>query len=50
LFVSGQDSIREHLEFLKSAAQTLTDEVLMELADANSPEKIMRILSSAEVV
>ncbi|HEY7161990.1 MAG TPA: DUF4118 domain-containing protein [Acidobacteriota bacterium] len=50
LFVSGQDSIREHLEFLKSAAQTLTDEVLMELANVNSPDKIMRILSSSEAV
>ena len=45
LFVSGADSIRDHLEFLKSAAQTLTDEVLEELAKTEDPEKAMRVLS-----
>jgi two-component system sensor histidine kinase KdpD len=45
LFVSGSDSIREHLQFLKSAAQTLTDDVINELSNANTPERVMRILS-----
>lgn len=47
LFVSGSDSIREHLEFLKSAAQTLSDEVLEQLSNAETPEKVMRILSAS---
>jgi two-component system sensor histidine kinase KdpD len=46
VFVSGNDSIREHLEFLKSAAQTLTDDVLNELSNANTSAKAMRILST----
>ncbi len=50
LFVSGTDSIREHLEFLKSAAYTLSDEVLAELLNANTPERVIRILSIPESV
>jgi two-component system sensor histidine kinase KdpD len=50
LFVSGSDSIREHLEFLKSAAQTLSDEVLRELSSANTPEKVMRILTTESLL
>jgi two-component system sensor histidine kinase KdpD len=50
LFVSGADSIREHLEFLKSAAHTLTEDNLAELSSAGTPEKVLRILSSTEAV
>ena len=47
LFVSGADSIQDHLEFLKSAALTLSDDLLEHLGRAETPEKVMRILASA---
>ena len=49
LFVSGPDAIRQHLEFLKSAAQTLSDEVLGELSNTDNAGKVMRILAASGV-
>lgn len=49
LFVSGTDSIREHLEFLKCAAQSLTDDILEQLGSAETPEKAYRILNSTHL-
>lgn len=49
LFVSGAESIREHLEFLKCAAQTFTDDVMTDLSAADTPERVFRILSSPQV-
>src|SRR5262249_25611040 len=45
VFISGEDSIQEHLEFLKSAAQTFTDDVVEQLSNVDSAEKAIRILS-----
>jgi mannitol/fructose-specific phosphotransferase system IIA component (Ntr-type) len=45
VFVSGADSIKEHLEFLKATALSLTDEILETLGNCESAEKAMRILN-----
>lgn len=45
LFLSGSESIQEHLGFLKSASQSLSDEVLEQLSRSDSPEKAQRILA-----
>jgi mannitol/fructose-specific phosphotransferase system IIA component (Ntr-type) len=47
LFVSGSDSIKEHLLFLKDVAQTFSDEVLNQLATAKSSEDASRVLIAA---
>lgn len=44
VFVSGSESAREHLEFLRSVAQTLTDETLNQLAKTKTPEEAYLIL------
>lgn len=47
VFISGIESIQEHLEFLKCAAQSLSDEVMEPLSRAGNPEKALKILSAA---
>ena len=49
VFVSGADSIKEHLAFLKATALSLTDEVLESLAACESSEKAMRILGQTSL-
>jgi two-component system sensor histidine kinase KdpD len=45
LFVSGEDSIKEHLAFLKSVAQVLSDETLELLSKAETADRVWRILT-----
>ncbi len=45
VFVSGSESMQEHLEFLKSAAQSFTDEFMETLSRAGTAEKALKILS-----
>lgn len=47
VFVSGSESMQEHLEFLKSAAQSFTDEFMETLSRAGTAEKALKILSVA---
>ena len=49
LFVSGSDSIREHLEFLRSVAQTLSEDLLDQLSATNTKEEAFRLLTHAEL-
>jgi mannitol/fructose-specific phosphotransferase system IIA component (Ntr-type) len=48
LFVSGEDSIKEHLAFLKSVAQVLSDETLELLSKAETADRVWRILTRVE--
>lgn len=50
VFVSGSESTREHLEFLRSIAQALTDETLNQLSTAKTPEEAFFMLSGASVL
>lgn len=45
VFVSGADSIKEHLAFLKDVALTFTDETVKELARCTSPADAARVIS-----
>jgi two-component system sensor histidine kinase KdpD len=44
LFVSGSESIKEHLSFLRSVARTMTEEVLVELSGAETRDDVLRII------
>jgi two-component system sensor histidine kinase KdpD len=46
VFVSGEDSIQDHLAVLKSAAQTLNDAVLTQLSQSQTAEAAMKILTN----
>jgi mannitol/fructose-specific phosphotransferase system IIA component (Ntr-type) len=50
VFVSGSESTREHMEFLRSVAQTLTNETLHQLANTKSSEEAYSALSTEESV
>lgn len=47
VFISGSESMQEHLEFLKSAAQSFTDEFMETLSRAGNAERALKILSVA---
>ena len=44
LFVSGTESMKEHLEFLRKVAQTFDDDVLEELAESETAEQAFQVL------
>jgi len=48
LFVSGEESIQEHLNFLRSAAQAFTDRSVQQLSMASTPEEVLQILSETK--
>lgn len=50
VFVSGSESTREHLEFLRSVAQTLSDETLHQLSNAKTAQEAYLILSGSSVL
>jgi two-component system, OmpR family, sensor histidine kinase KdpD len=50
LFASGSESTKEHLEFLRSVAQTLTDDTLSQLARAKTSQEAYAILTKAEAI
>jgi mannitol/fructose-specific phosphotransferase system IIA component (Ntr-type) len=46
LFVSGSESMKEHLQFLQAMSLTLTDELMDQLASAENPEQILRWMAT----
>jgi two-component system, OmpR family, sensor histidine kinase KdpD len=50
VFISGSESTREHLQFLRSVAQTLTDETLHRLSTAKTSQEAFFMLSGSPVL
>jgi two-component system, OmpR family, sensor histidine kinase KdpD len=50
VFVSGTEFAKEHLCFLRTVAQTLTDETLLHLSKAKTPEEAYVMLSGSPVL
>ncbi|MCI0615396.1 DUF4118 domain-containing protein [bacterium] len=49
VFVSGTEFAKEHLCFLRSVAQSLTDETLLHLSTARTPQEAYLMLSGSSV-
>jgi mannitol/fructose-specific phosphotransferase system IIA component (Ntr-type) len=46
LFVSGSESMKEHLQFLQTMSVTLTDEVMMQLSSAANADEIFHRMAA----